>query len=499
MKKITRREALKLGALTGGSLVIPISLLSRGQAVTAGSPQPTRFTVKLPIPPVLKPVRSNATTDYYEITMKKAQVNILPGLTTQIWGYNGIAPGPTIKQRQGRQSIIRFINNSVDTPTSVHLHGMASLPQYDGYAEDLTPPGFYKDYVYPNKRAATLWYHDHSIHNTARNVYMGLAGMYLVQDDFELGLPLPKGKYDVPLFIQDKQFTNTGKLVFNTQGEISQYGDVILVNGAPWPRMEVSTCKYRFRVLNGSISRSYNLALSNGDNFIMIGTDAGLMSAPVKVKNFRLGMAERYEFIIDFSKYPVGSQVVLQNLGLPNNKNYDGTNQIMRFDVVRREPDNSSIPSRLRTIQPIPESSAVRTREFQYQRSNNLWVINGKAWNNTRIDANPKLGDVEIWKLSNPSGRAFHPIHLHLIDCLMLDRNGKPPFPYERGLKDVFYVGENETVRVIGKFGANTGKYMSHCHNAVHEDHDMMNQFEVGKGGRSPLAVAAKPLPAPPL
>ncbi|HYW21207.1 MAG TPA: multicopper oxidase domain-containing protein [Nodularia sp. (in: cyanobacteria)] len=502
MKKITRRDALKLGALAGGSLLLPTTFLYRNQASIAGdadSPQPTRFAVKLPIPPVLNPVRSDATTDYYEITMKKARISILPGLTTEIWGYNGITPGPTIKQRLGRKSVVRFINNSVGVPTSVHLHGMASLPQYDGYAEDLTQPGYYKDYLFPNTRAATLWYHDHAIHNTARNVYMGLAGTYLVQDEFELGLPLPKGQYDVPLLIQDKQFTNTGKLVFDTQGEKSQFGDVILVNGAPWPRMEVGTRKYRFRVLNGSISRSYKLALSNGDDFIMIGTDAGLMSAPVRVKNFRFGMAERYEFIIDFSKYPVGSQVVLQNLGLPNNDDYDGTNQIMRFDVVRSEPDDSSIPATLRTIQPIPESSAVRTREFRYERSNGLWVINGGIWDDKRIDANPQLGDVEIWRLYNNSGGWFHPIHLHLIDCLMLDRNGKPPFPYERGLKDVFYVGENESVRVIGRYGPNTGKYMSHCHNTVHEDHDMMNQFEVGQGGPSPLSAPPKILPAPPL
>ncbi|HEY9780369.1 MAG TPA: multicopper oxidase domain-containing protein [Leptolyngbyaceae cyanobacterium] len=497
--RITRREALKLGALAGGSLLLPITFQRRSHAGTAGSPQPTPFQIQLPIPPVLSPVRSDATTDYYEITMKKAQVNILPGLTTEIWGYNGIAPGPTIKQQMGRQSVVRFINNSVGVPTSVHLHGMAALPQYDGYAEDLTAPGYYKDYVYPNNRAASLWYHDHAIHRTARNVYMGLAGMYIVQDDIELGLPLPKDQYDVPLIIQDKQFRTNGALVFDDQGEKSQFGDVILVNGAPWPRMEVAARKYRFRVLNGSISRSYKLALSNGDDFIMIGTDAGLMSAPVRVKDFRLGMAERYEFIIDFSKYAVGTQVVLKNLGLPNNDDYDGTDQIMRFEVVRQEADTSSIPSTLRTVQPLLESSAVRTREFRYERTNGLWVINGKTWDNNRIDANPALGDIEIWKLYNNSGGWFHPIHTHLIDCQMLDRNGKPPFPYEQGWKDVFYVGENESVRVIGKYGPNTGKYMSHCHNTVHEDHDMMNQLEVGQGGPSPLAAAPKPLPAPPL
>ncbi|MCL6751173.1 multicopper oxidase domain-containing protein, partial [Nostoc sp. CCCryo 231-06] len=256
----------------------------------AGSPRVTPFTQAFRVPPVLNPVRSDSTTDYYEITMKKATVEILPKLKTEVWAYNGITPGPTIKQTKNRQSVVRFINNSVGTPTSVHLHGMASLPQYDGYAEDLTNPGQYKDYIYPNNRAATLWYHDHAIHNTARNVFMGLAGMYLVQDQEELDLPLPKGEYDVPLVIQDKQFSTSGKLIFDDQGQKSQMGDIILVNGVPWPKMQVANRKYRFRVLNGSVSRSYDLALSTGEPLIVIGTDAGLMSAPAPVNNFRIGL-----------------------------------------------------------------------------------------------------------------------------------------------------------------------------------------------------------------
>jgi len=506
MKKITRREALKLGAIAGGLLVLPIALQRRGYAGDAGSPKPPLFTRQLPIPPVLSPVRSDATTDYYEITMRKAKVEILPGLTTEIWGYNGITPGPTIKQRNGRQSVVRFINNSVGTPTSVHLHGMASLPEYDGYAEDLIPVGYYKDYIFPNNRSATLWYHDHAIHETARNVYMGLAGMYLVtgnirsSDNVDLDQLLPKGQYDVPLIIQDKIFASNGSLIYDDQGQKSLFGDVILVNGAPWPKMEVANRKYRFRVLNGSNSRSYKLALSTDDDLIVIGTDASLLATPARVKNMRLGMAERYEIIIDFSKYPIGTKVVLQNLGLPNNDNYDRTNQIMRFDVVRQEPDDSTIPSTMMPAPFIAESSAVRTRQFTYERTNGLWVINGKTWNKNRVDANPQLGDVEIWTLQNKSGGWFHPIHVHLIDQLLLDRNGKAPFAYEKGWKDVFYVGENETVRVIGKYGPNTGKYMSHCHNTVHEDHDMMNQFQVGNNGQDPSSIApAKPLPALPL
>ncbi|MBD6618850.1 multicopper oxidase family protein [Komarekiella sp. 'clone 1'] len=497
MKRISRREALKLAAFAGGCVLLPVVLQHRGYAQRTDE-RVEPFTLFFRKPPVLSPVRSDATTDYYRLTMQRATVEILPGLNTEIWGYNGIFPGPTIKQRRNRQSIVRYINN-IGKPMSVHLHGMASQPQYDGYAEDLIPHRYYKDYIYPNNTAATLWYHDHALGKTSLNVYMGMAGMYIVQDENELSLPLPKDNYDIPLIIHDKKFASDGSQVFDDQAQHGLMGDVITVNGVPWPRMEVANRKYRFRILNASVSRSYKLALSTGDNLTVIGTDAGLLSAPVSTKDMRIGMAERYELLIDFSKYSLGTQIVLQNLGPANNDNFGNTDKIMRFDVVRQESDDSSIPSTLRNIQFLPESSAVRSRDFTFQQNNRLWVINGNGWNRNRVDANPQLEEVEIWRLHNNSGLWFHPVHLHLIDAQILDRNGQPPLPYERGLKDVFYVGENETVRVIGKFRPNIGKYMYHCHNMVHEDHDMMSQFKVGSGGIDPLSAPAKPLPAPPL
>jgi FtsP/CotA-like multicopper oxidase with cupredoxin domain len=199
--------------------------------------------------------------------------------------------------------------------------------------------------------------------------------------------------------------------------------------------MEVANRKYRFRVLNASISRSYKLALSTGDDLIVIGTDGGLMPAPVNTKDMRLATGERYDLIIDFSKYPIGTQVVLENLGLPNNDDFNDTDKIMRFDVVRAETDNSSVPSTLRNIEFIPESLAVRTRNFTVQQrsSDKLWVINNNGWDRNRVDANPQLEDVEIWTFNNTANVSFHPMHLHLIDGRILDRNGQQPFVYERG------------------------------------------------------------------
>ena len=175
-RMLTRRDALKLGLLVGGAILLPVGLQRRSSAQFRPqfNPWMPQFQMPLQIPPVLNPVSSDATTDYYYITMKPAQVEILPGLSTTIWGYNGQFPGPTIKARVGRQTVVRQLNN-LPEPVVVHAHGMGSLPEYDGHPDDVIQPGAYKDYIYPNDRAATLWYHDHTMHTTGPYFYKGLS------------------------------------------------------------------------------------------------------------------------------------------------------------------------------------------------------------------------------------------------------------------------------------------------------------------------------------
>ena len=213
---------------------------------------------------------------------------------------------------------------------------------------------------------------------------------------------------------------------------------------------------------------------------------------------FRFGAAERYGVVIDFSKYRVGQQVVLQNLELKNNDDLKSTRQILRFDVVAEPTDttNNEVPAVLNPggsshdPMPLTAAQAVRTRDWRFERQNGQWAINKVFWDPARADAAPGLEDVEIWRFDNHPGGWFHPIHVHLVDFKILDRNGKPPLPHELGPKDVVYVGEGETVRVIARFGPKRGKYMMHCHNVVHEDHDMMVNFEVGQGGPDPVTSA---------
>ena len=523
---ISRREMLTFGALSGGAMLIPLerSVQAAGQSRMAESALPAPFTVPFSLPPKAVPVKSVGTTDYYSLVMRQQATEILPGYQTNIWGYNGSFPGPTFDVQQGRETVVRQANRLPQshptlgyTPfTSVHLHGSASLPQYDGYASDVTYPGSAKDYHYPNfQDARTLWYHDHGVHHTASNVYMGLAGMYRMHDALEASLPIPQGYYDVPLIVSDAMFDNKGQLLFDDDDHSGVFGDVILVNGRPWPVMKVERRKYRFRILNASVTRSYRWQLDSGDPLVVIGTDGGLMPKPQSVKSLLHGNAERYEVVIDFSKYKIGRRVTLRNISPKNNVDYTNTDKVMAFDVVAKASSTAknADPQRAQPEQrrhgPDRRRPPPPPGRWRWSASGGQWTINGQTWADveatayTKALANPGLNSTEIWEIQNDSGGWHHPLHIHLIDFRILDRefdrNGihVPPKPHELGPKDVVYVGENERVRLIMKFGPHAGRYMIHCHNLVHEDHDMMGQFWVGgEGGYDPVTASPSwPLP----
>ncbi|MBW4621987.1 MAG: multicopper oxidase domain-containing protein [Cyanosarcina radialis HA8281-LM2] len=523
--KLSRRKALQLGSIGVSSLFLGWEKTEPTNAAEL-SPQIPRFQLPFQRPPILEPIGSDAKFDRYEIVMQKDRVEILPGIKTEVWSYIGTGPssktppgivGPLIRQRQDKESIVRFINqlgqdeSGEDIDTSIHLHGMPSLPQYDGYAEDLIPPQHYKDYYYPNILGAVQWYHDHTVEKTSRNVYKGLAGMYLVdydEDDFVNPADrerLPQGDYDVPLIIQDKRFDREGNLVFFDRQQTNLFGDVMLVNGVPWPRMEVANRKYRFRALNAGTSRTLQLSLSTKDDLIVLASDSGLLDRPVRTKDLQMGVAERYEFAIDFSLYPVGTKVFLQNLA-PGNIDADTRSQsIMCFEVVRQASEEYTIPDLLgKDVGPLSDFIASKgldlrqlpQRTFRFGRNFSQWVINNQAWNPCYVAGNPRLGGFEVWNLINPGGGWVHPVHIHLVKLRTLGRSSGSIPPYQEGWKDTFYVSAFETIRVLAEFGPHQGKYMMHCHNLVHEDHDMMTQFEVGQGGCDPLSAPARALPA---
>jgi FtsP/CotA-like multicopper oxidase with cupredoxin domain len=304
-------------------------------------------------------------------------------------------------------------------------------------------------------------------------------------------------------------FQSNGKLLFTTNDDDGFYGDVIAVNGRPWPVMKVARRKYRFRILNASVSRGYQWYLDDGSPMTVIGTDGGLMPVPRQVTSLRHGVAERYEVIIDFSRYAPGARVKLRNRSPKNNLRFTNTHEVMAFDVTDEpfDPAGNTIPTKLNPnmrVMKAQESESVADRVFDLKRHNGQWTINGTTWEDvvhsgfSKTLADPEADSVEVWEFRNDSGGWNHPMHIHFVDFRILSRNGRAPKPHERGPKDVVYVGEHERVRVLVPFDYGRGKYMMHCHNLVHEDHDMMAQFEIVNDaypGDDPFSDRARNLP----
>jgi len=469
--------------LTGGSTAL-FSVVANARTRADSQVAVREFRVPLRIPPVLSPVRSDSTADYYEIFSRETTAEIIPGLPTRVWGYNGSFPGPTIEARRGRTVVVRHTNH-LDRPTVVHLHGGITEPESDGFPTDTLAPGETRSFRYSNTGpAATLWYHDHSWQGTGRNLYMGLAGLYLLKGDSDVDAQLPNGRYDIPLMLQDRAFTNDSELDYDHDRHHGAAGTMMLVNGVPWPVLEVASRKYRFRILNASNATPVRLALSSHQPLVQVATEQGLLPAPVTLSSIGLAMAERVEVIIDFSLYPVGSRLVLLNT-----RGDGALGRIIRFDVVRKERDDSRVPERLAEFEPLQPVKAVRTRTFVFGGRLTLgvppgvkWVINNESFDPARTDANPRLGDVEVWRFVNQGlmGRTMlHPVHTHLAPFQILGRNGGAPLRQERGWKDTVAIDDGEAVDIIIRWNGYRGRYLLHCHNLEHEDHSMMARVDV--------------------
>jgi len=443
-----------------------------------------QFRSPLPIPPVLRPVRQDATTDYYEIAQREASAEIVPGTRTRIWGYEGMFPGPTIEARRGRKTVVTHTNR-LAVPTVTHVHGAVTRPESDGFPTETVIPGQSRTYQYDNVgRPATLWYHDHGWRGTGRNLYMGLAGFYLLKEDSGIESLLPSGPYDLSLMLHDRALTADGELDYDHDGHHGALSRIMLVNGVAWPVLEVAARKYRFRILNASNATAMRLALSTHQPVIQIGTDQGLLAAPVILPTIGLAMAERVEVVIDFSLYPLGTQVVLEN-----RRAQGPLRSVMRFDVVRAARDDSRIPERLGDFEPLHRSRSSRTRTFVFGGKPTFgvppgvrWVVNGESFDPSRVDADPRLGDVEVWRFVNRAflGNAMlHPVHTHLVPFQVIRRNGRAPLRQEAGWKDTVAIEDGEEVEVVMRWSGYRGRYLLHCHNLEHEDHSMMARVDV--------------------
>ena len=495
----TRRTVLgalgvsALGVTGFGGLALPRSHGQTGASVRSRLPLPKRFAVPLPVPPVARPVRVDAVADHYVVTQRHARQEILPGLRTPILGYDGIFPGPTIETRSGRGVVVTH-RNELTVPVAVHLHGGHTPARSDGFPTDIvaSPDGSVSSraYSYPmQQRAATLWYHDHRMEFTGPQVYGGLAGFHLVHDDEEDALPLPQGERDVPLMIADRAFEEDGSFRYPQHdpamaGSAAAHhaalagvlGDVVLVNGAPWPVLEVAAARYRLRLLNASNARRYVLRLSPARTpLVQIGSDGGLLARPVRHTALALAAGERYDVVVDFAAYPPGTVV-----DLVNDAGSGSTADVMRFRVTRRVVDDSRVPSRLGGVEVLAPARAVRTRDWRFRRGapdGPAWVVNGRGFDPRRTDATPRLGQLEVWRFTTD---LRHPVHVHLDPFQVVSRRGGPAAPADGGWKDTVDVAPHETVEVAIRFTDYAGRYLLHCHNLEHEDMAMMAAFTTG-------------------
>jgi FtsP/CotA-like multicopper oxidase with cupredoxin domain len=514
-----------LAGLGGGALalLLPVrvrtgSLLPlQGEAAQALAAQP--FRAKLPIPRVLR-------GDHVKLPVREAAIQVLPGPKTRMWTYGGTFPGPTIRRRAGRQTKVTFRHRlgRKAGELTVHLHGGHNRSRFDGQPGGLTRsqrvsyycripqglsdrasgnslllrPGRSKTYVYDliedggPERAAFQWYHDHRLDRTSPNVWRGLAGMWIIEDEFEDSLDLPKGARDIPLLIADRAFDRNNQLTDpfdrGRPPDDGVTGPHVLVNGAYLPRHDVSARRHRLRLLNASSFRSYNVYLSNGAPLFQVGSDSGLMPRTVKRDRVLLGPGERAEVVVDLSS-AAGRRVELRSGRRGDGERALGSRPyagpLMQFRVGRRKPDRTRLPKRLRPL-PAWTRQASRAPDRTWVIAvgglfQPVWTINGKNFNPARSDAFPVLGTTETWQITNRSA-VSHVMHMHHTDWYMLARNGRRPAPWERCLKETFFVDPGETILVAGHFSDFTGKYVIHCHMLDHEDHGLMTQFEVVAG-----------------
>jgi spore coat protein A len=499
------------------------------QLDTSGLP---RFVDPLPIPALARaaglrssPAAPSLQIPYYRIAMRQFQMKVHRDVPpTTFWGYDGSCPGPTFDARKGEPILVEWANelpqqhlfavdhtlhgaeaDKPDVRTVVHLHGGRTPPESDGYPEDWFVPGKSATHFYPNQQdAAALFYHDHAMGITRLNVVAGLSGLYLLRDEFEDGLHLPKGAYELPLVIFDRSFQPDGQIYYPLSGKtgapwVSEYyGSAILVNGRIFPFHEVEPRKYRLRLLNSSNGTFYKLSFSTepsvtspGIAFHQIGSEQGFLPAPAPMNLLILDPGERADLILDFSSH-AGKEVYLRT----------NVAMVMQFRVSsKKTSDSFSLPATLRPVPRTQESGALVSRQLtlaDYQNRlgrSNVMLLNGAHWN-MPVTEKPVLNSTEIWSFLNLTDDS-HPIHLHMVRFQILDRK---PFdlsvyqltkkivftgpatelaPGELGWKDTVRVDPMTITRIIVMFEGFAGKYVWHCHMLEHEDNEMMRPYVI--------------------
>lgn len=516
MTTFSRRQLLKLLSMSAvGAMSLPLT----------GRAQPgNNFVNPLQIPPletgVLVQEDGGLQRRRFELTLQKGLTRFLGDTETATLGINGSYLGPTLRFKRGDILDIQ-VNNRIGEESVLHWHGLHVPPRFDGGPmTSIADQASWNPVFDVRQPAATLWYHSHAMHKTGPQVYHGLAGMMILDDEPAAALDLPSryGIDDVPLILQDKRFTRDGQLDYMSRyGDmmIGQHGDVMMVNGTVSPFFEATTDKVRLRILNGSNARLFNLAFQDGREFVQIASDGGLLDKPVTLTRLMVTPGERAELVIDLSD---GRPAVLRSE--PSDNHFPvfpgALSELMRtmhgesFDILEIRPQTRlerlpPVPALLATLPAINAAMGIRTRLMRLNmgygprsgsgqgpgRGNRSgfgggyggghFSINGRVMTMDYINERVTLGETEIWEIFNDTPMV-HPFHIHGNQFRVLDRNGAPLPAQETGYKDTVHVHARETLRLLVSFtdfADDTHPYMYHCHTLEHEDRGMMGQFLV--------------------
>ncbi len=506
----TRRSTLTRRALIagGGLLGCCVAVSAGGAATFFLANQPTSnlgdldFATPLDIPPLLEGEPDEDGRIVFDLSLQTGRTRIVPAGEAETWGVNGPFLGPTLQARRG-DTVMMNIRNGLPEETTIHWHGMHLPAAMDGGPHQMIAE---EDTWSPEWKiaqpAATLWYHPHPHGKTAEHVYRGVAGFLLIEDDEseELDLPHDYGIDDIPLIIQDKAFTDNGDLSLDAGSFLDRVGgsanfgllgDTILVNGTFDPYLEVTRSLVRFRILNGSNARFYNLGFEDDRAFRLVATDNGFVPGePLELTRLLLGPGERAEVVVAFAP---GEQAVFRSFetGLGRQIGGEDTFDIIQFRAADHLDEAPPLPRQTGYDGGVPDVPGdVTERDFELDGHNR---INGEEMDMTRIDLAIPAGALEVWNVRT-NGQP-HTFHIHGATFHVLEVDGDEPPPYLRGPKDTVFVGPDHPVTLAVRFGTHTDPetpYMYHCHILKHEDNGMMGQFvvvEPGTEGDTPTTI----------
>lgn len=543
MRMFSRRNFLQLTGLTATAVL-------GGPVLAACSTPPL---------PGLAPIDTQADGSDFKpdldliLKATASEVGLLPGSATRVWTYQGSVVsgdpdavqaipgsylGPLIRVRRGQKVRVTFTNDLPGNGQAsiIHWHGLQVPASMDGHPRDAVQPGGSFIYEFEvTDRAGTYWFHPHPHRLTAQQVVAGLAGLFIVSDDEADRVILPTGDYDLPLVIQDRVFDGNNQFTYSPDmmtAMMGYLGNRLLINGQPDLSLSVATRAYRLRMLNGSNSRIYKLAWSDGTPLTVIGTDDGLLDAPIERPYVMLSPGERLEVWADLRNRAVGDELRLISQtftgvegigsaggmmgggmmgggmmgGMMSGGAAQGTElQLATLRVERQEAETLSLPSALTSITRHRLADAVNAdapRRVVITQRNMTWKLNGRDFDMMAVadDEKVKAGTLEVWEIVNdvnpgemmdPLGMA-HPFHFHGVQFQVVSRSLSTDYPdfatgyatvseglVDEGWKDTVLVMPGETVQLLMRFPNNPGVYVYHCHNLEHADNGMMRNYAI--------------------